>query len=45
VALATELQLGELGPEFAAYKAEWQQRLAEMERELADYVDQLEQGS
>jgi uncharacterized membrane-anchored protein YhcB (DUF1043 family) len=45
VALATELQLGELGPEFAAYKAEWQQRLAEMERELADYVDQLEQGN
>lgn len=45
VALATELQLAELGKEFAAYKAEWQQRLAEMERELADYVDQLEQGS
>lgn len=42
VALATELQLGELGSEFSAYKAEWQQRLAEMEKQLADYVDQFE---
>lgn len=42
VALATELQLGELGDEFAAYKAEWQQRLAEMEKELAEYADQLQ---
>ena len=42
VALATELQLGELGEEFSAYKAEWQQRLAEMEKQLAEYVDQLQ---
>lgn len=45
VALATQLQLGELGSEFSAYKAEWQQRLADMERELAEFVDRLnEQG-
>ena len=45
VALATELQLGELGEEFSAYKAEWQQRLAEMEKQLAEYVDQLQNES
>ncbi|MGO1233863.1 MAG: hypothetical protein ACTMHG_09090, partial [Marinobacter sp.] len=33
VALATQLQLGELGEEFSGYKAQWQQRLADMERE------------
>jgi len=42
VALATELQLSELGDEFSAYKAEWQQRLAEMETQLGDYVSRFE---
>jgi methyl-accepting chemotaxis protein len=41
VALATQLQLGDLGEEFSGYKAQWQQRLADMERELAEFVDQL----
>lgn len=41
VALATQLQLGELGEEFSGYKAQWQQRLADMEKELAEFVDQL----
>lgn len=41
VALATQLQLGDLGEEFSGYKAQWQQRLADMERDLAEFVDQL----
>ncbi len=41
VALATQLQLGDLGDEFSGYKAEWQQRLADMEKELAQFVDRL----
>lgn len=45
VALATELQLGELGEQFSAYKAEWQQQLTEMEQQLADYADRLEQDT
>jgi len=42
VALATELQLGELGQEFSAYKAEWQQSMSEMEKQLREYVSRFE---
>lgn len=42
VALASQLQLGELGDEFAPYKAAWQQRLSEIEKELAGFVAELE---
>ncbi|MGM0951912.1 MAG: hypothetical protein ACQEW7_02910 [Pseudomonadota bacterium] len=45
VALATQLQLGDLGEEFSGYKAQWQQRLADMEKELAEFVDQLNRQS
>jgi len=45
VALATQLQLGDLGEEFSGYKAQWQQRLADMEKELAEFVDQLNSQS
>lgn len=40
-AAQTQLQLGELGDEFAAYKAEWQQRVAEMEQEIAEFLERL----
>jgi len=44
VAAKTQLQLGELGEEFAAYKAEWQQRLAEIESEIERFMQQLKEG-
>lgn len=40
-AAETQLELSQLGNEFAAYKAEWQQRVAEMEKELVDFLQQL----
>ena len=44
VAAKTQLQLGELGEEFAVYKAEWQQRLAEIESEIERFMQQLKEG-
>lgn len=41
VAAETQLKLGELGGEFAAYKAEWQQRVAEMETEISELLGRL----
>lgn len=43
VAAQTQLDLNQLGNEFAGYKAEWQQRVAEMERGFKDFLDQLQQ--
>lgn len=43
VAAQTQLDLNRLGDEFAGYKAEWQQQVAEMEAELKAFVEQLQQ--
>lgn len=43
VAAQTQLDLNRLGNEFAGYKAEWQQRVAEMESGFKAFLDQLQQ--
>lgn len=43
VAAETQLDLSRLGNEFAGYKAEWQQRVADMEQELKGFLQQLQQ--
>ncbi|SDW81912.1 hypothetical protein [Marinobacter mobilis] len=43
VAAQTQLDLNRLGNEFAGYKAEWQQRVAEMESGFKAFLDQLHQ--
>lgn len=42
-AVQTQLELSQLSNEFAGYKAEWQQRVAEMEEELVDFLHQMRQ--
>ena len=36
-----QLQLGELSEEFAAYKAEWRQRVVDMQAEMAEFLENL----
>lgn len=44
-AVETQLELTRLGDKFAGYKAEWQQRVAELEAELADFIRRLGQSA
>lgn len=43
VAAETQLDLGRLGDDFASYKAEWRQRVAEMEQDLEEFLHRLQQ--
>ncbi|MBY6192594.1 hypothetical protein KUV78_02195 [Marinobacter hydrocarbonoclasticus] len=40
-AAEAQLQLGELSEEFAAYKAEWRQRVVDMQAEMAEFLENL----